>query len=53
MKFSNYKFLLEVVVYIAAFGITDFLMDHFNIHPLRFYLPLFLGSIFLLNRIKK
>ena len=53
MIFSNYKFLVEVAVYIAAFGITDFLIDHFNIQPLQFYLPLFLVSLFLLNRVKK
>ena len=50
MKISNLKILfLEIAAYVAAFGITDYFMDKYNIQPLRFYLPLFIGSIFLLH----
>ncbi len=54
MKFRNLiKLLLEVAIYISAFGITDYYMDVLDIQPLRFYLPLFIGSIFLINWLEK
>ena len=50
MKFSNLTiFLLDIREYVAEFGITDYFMDKYNMEPLRFYLPLFIASIFLLH----
>ncbi len=47
MKFRNLIILLlEISLYISAFGITDYYMDVLDIQPLHFYLPLFFISIF-------
>lgn len=54
MTFSNLnKLLLEICMYIAAFGLSDYYVDLYNIPRPQFYLFLFFISIFLWNRLNK